>query len=196
MGATEDTFAALAAADGFVFTRQARLLWLTNKGHVSPTAERLGAPARGVLRAIYGALGGDEALLAAKRAGRDPEVDFLFARENMIVEVDEIQHFTTDRLRALDLYPADAPTLFDVGSYRNLVARWLQRADRYRTAKPAADFPFAGGRRAQRAYFDAFRDLAAPCFGFRVLRIPAPECDGTLAYERFRDVSVQREPAD
>jgi hypothetical protein len=62
---------------------------------------------------------------------------------------------------------------------------WHQRADRYRAGKPTRDFPFAGGRRAQRAYFDAFRDLVAPSFGLRVLRVPAPECDGALAYQRL-----------
>jgi hypothetical protein len=33
------------------------------------------------------------------------------------------------------------------------------RADRYRASKPARDFPFVGGRRAQRGYFD---DRAQP----------------------------------
>jgi hypothetical protein len=55
------------------------------------------------------------------------------------------------------------------------------------------DFPFAGARRAQRAYFDAFRDLAAPSFGLRVLRIPAPECDGRLTFERFTAAMTELE---
>ncbi len=40
-------------------------------------------------------------------------------------------------------------------------------------------FPHIGGRRAQRAYFDAVRDLVAPSFGWRVklvmrVRFPPP----------------------
>jgi hypothetical protein len=77
--------------------------------------------------------------------------------------------------------------LFSVGEYRRLIGQWQATADRYRAAKPATDFPHSGGRRAQRAYFDAFRDIAAPSFGLRVLRIPAPECDGMIAYSRLSD---------
>ena len=79
----------------------------------------------------------------------------------------------------------------DIERYRALIGNWHSRADRYRSAKPAADFPFAGGRRAQRAYFDACRDLVAPEAGLRVLRVPAPECDGAVAYRRFTDALDQ-----
>ena len=49
------------------------------------------------------------------------------------------------------------------------------------------DFPPSGGRRAQRAYFDSVGDLAAPVFGNGpVIRVPAPDCDGAIAYDRFR----------
>jgi hypothetical protein len=104
----------------------------------------------------------------------------------LAVEVDEIQHFTTDRMRTFELYPPSADMLFDADEYRAAIRLWHQRADRYRATKPTRDFPFAGGRRAQRAYFDAFRDLVAPRFGLRVLRVPAPECEGGLAYGRLQ----------
>lgn len=69
----------------------------------------------------------------------------------------------------------------------DLLAGWGApiEIDRYRTSKPTVDIPRSGGRRAQRAYFDRFRDLAAPSFGLRMLRIPPPECDGSLAYQRL-----------
>jgi hypothetical protein len=137
------------------------------------------------LRLIYAALGGDETLLAGKRAGSDPRIDLLIADRALAVEADEIQHFTSDCLQTLELYHPDADVLFDVEEYRTLIGRWRVGGDGYRAAKPTKDFPRAGGRRSQRAFFDAFRDLAAPTFGLRVLRTPAPECDGTLAYSRL-----------
>ncbi len=186
MGATEETFAQLARADGIVFSRGVSPAWLTNRGHLSGAiADQLDAASDAALRSIYSALGGDETLLVRKRSGSNPRLDFVLADHALAVEVDEIQHFTTERRRTFNLYPAAAELCFDTGAYRALIGRWCTTADRYRAAKPTVDFPFAGGRRAQRAHFDAFRDLAAPSFGLRVVRIPAPECDGRLAYERF-----------
>jgi len=114
---------------------------------------------------------------------------------SLIVEVDEIQHFTSYRLATLQPYPEDPDLAFDVERYCVLIDHWRDRADRHRTAKAAADFPFTGGRRAQRAYFDACRDLAAPQAGMRVLRVPAPECDGSLAFRRFVEALEQLPPA-
>lgn len=189
MGATEDTFASLAHADGLVFTRKTRLPWLTNRGHLA--ASFADDAVTQSLREIYHALGGNEQLLANKRAGSDPEIDFWFPDEQLLVETDEIQHFTSDRLRTLELYPEGVDVLFDVDNYRELIKTWCSTANRYRATKPCVDFPFAGGRRAQRAYFDAVRDLGAPAYGLRVLRVSAPECNGVRAYERFNRVFAQ-----
>jgi hypothetical protein len=140
-----------------------------------------------LLRAIYLKLGGDETALANKRRGSDPKPDFLLGDHEQIVEVDEIQHFTSDRLSTLRLYPATSDLAFDLDAYVSLCKTWRVKGDGYRSAKPTVDFPHPGGRRAQRAYFDAMRDLAASGLGNGpVIRIPAPECDGDLAYERFR----------
>jgi hypothetical protein len=186
VGATEDTVARLAAADGLVFTRSASLPWLTNKGHLGrAAAEALSADVVEQLRTIFTALGGDETLLAGKRAGSNPRIDLLLADRGLAVEVDEIQHFTADRRRTLEHYGPATGALFDIDGYRSLIDRWQLTGDGYRASKPTKDFPHVGGRRAQRAYFDAFRDLAGPTFGLRVLRVPAPECDGQLAYTRL-----------
>jgi very-short-patch-repair endonuclease len=138
-----------------------------------------------LLRTIYEWLGGDEDALAGKRAGSSPRPDFLLPLASLIVEVDEIQHFTTDRLRTLELYPEAALLAFDVGEYRTRISQWSSVANNYRAAKPAVDFPHPGGRRAQRAYFDAVRDLVAPSFGWTVRRVPAPECNATTATARL-----------
>jgi hypothetical protein len=183
VGATEDTFYALATADGFEVERGVVVTWLSNLGHLNGAIKSDEAAAN--LHELHVHLRGDETLLASKRAGSTPRLDFVFPARNLVVEVDEIQHFTSERFAILNRYADTSRLAFDVERYRALVERWRDRADRYRAMKPAADFPFPGGRRAQRAYFDACRDLLAPEGEMRVLRVPAPECDGALAFRRF-----------
>lgn len=183
MGATEDTFYSLAVADGNEITRGVTVHWLSNLGHLNPAIGN--DTVTHALRAVHNQLRGDEQLLASKRSGSSPRLDFVLPAEKLIIEVDETQHFTSDRLATLRMYPDDLDYAFDIEYYCHLVESWRNRADRYRAAKTARDFPFAGGRRAQRAYFDACRDLTASAHGFRVLRVHAPECDGALAYRRF-----------
>jgi very-short-patch-repair endonuclease len=183
MGATENTFHSLAQAEGVDLVRGPAANWLTNLGHLNPS---LNAAVSNDLRKLHSLLGGDATLLASKRSGAGPRLDFLLTDRNLVIEVDEIQHFTSDRLATLRTYADSANLGYDIERYCALIDRWRDRADRYRAAKPTIDFPFAGGRRAQRAYYDACRDLAAPQAGLRVLRIPAPECDGSLAYRRFQ----------
>jgi very-short-patch-repair endonuclease len=185
MGATENIFYSLAIAEGLELERGVTVAWLSNLGHLN-TAIGDNATTN-ELRELHLQLKGNERLLASKRAGSDPRLDFVLPNQKLIIEVDEIQHFTSDRLTTLRAYPEGANCAFDIEHYCALVDRWRQRGDRYRAAKSATDFPFAGGRRAQRAYFDACRDLTAPTHTFRVLRVPAHECDGQLAYRRFTD---------
>jgi very-short-patch-repair endonuclease len=139
------------------------------------------------LSAIHERLEGDEHALARKRAGSGPRPDLFLRSAALIVEVDEIQHFTSDRLLTLELYPPDAHLAFDPNEYRALIRTWSPVADNYRAAKPAVDFPRPGGRRTQRAYFDGVRDLVAPSFGWTVLRIPVPECSARLAADGLTD---------
>jgi hypothetical protein len=183
VGATENTFYALATAEGIELQRARPATWLSNLGHLNAAIARDTA---GTLREIHACLGGDERLLASKRAGMRPRLDFRLPERDLVIEIDEVQHFTSERLESLRRYPRAGEIAFDLEHYSFLIGRWRDTADRYRAAKPAVDFPFAGGRRAQRAYFDACRDLAAPKFALRVLRVPAPECDGRVAYARFK----------
>lgn len=185
MGATEDTFYSLAVGDGFELQRGLTVPWLTNLGHLNVAIRD--ESTTNELRELHRQLKGDEQLLASKRSGSNPRLDFVLSAQKLIIEVDEIQHFTSDRLTTLRAYPDGLKCGFDIEHYCALTERWRHRGDRYRATKTAADFPFAGGRRAQRAYFDACRDLTAPAHTFQVVRVPAPECDGLLAYRRFRD---------
>jgi hypothetical protein len=188
MGATENGVFALAREAGIELEPATALPWLSNRGHLNPVlADVVPETILAILSSIHQRLGGDEGLLAAKRAGSSPRPDFLFPWASVIVEVDEIQHFTSDRLATLELYPKNAELAFDIAEYRALITKWSAAADNYRAAKPAVDFPHAGGRRAQRAYFDAVRDLVAPSFGWRVLRVPAPECDAAIATKRLKE---------
>lgn len=184
MGATEDGFAAMAAETGICLERRVAVAGLSSHGHADLHLRAAVGAATQILADIHGALGGSMELLAGKR--RLPRrVDFLDADAGVVVEVDEIQHFTSDRLASLKRY-VSADVGFDVGHYIELCHRWSVRADRYRASKPALDFPGLAGRRRQRAYFDAVRDLAVPLVSpWRVLRVPVPECDPGLAVQRY-----------
>lgn len=71
--------------------------------------------------------------------------------------------------------------------YRELISLHSPQADRFRASKTAVAFG-VGGRQRQRAYYDALRDLATPAMGYSALiRVPAPDGNGTDAYERVRD---------
>lgn len=158
---------------------------LTDAGHVGlPTSART---AERVLRSIYVALGGDEDDLRA--GGHRPlRTDWFHGPSGTAIEVDERQHFTTDRMATLRTYPTDVALGFDLREYISLCEAHRLASDRYRAAKEARGFRRHGGRRAQRAYFDAVRDLALPALGFApVVRIPVLDDDGAGAYRRVRE---------
>lgn len=186
MGATESGVFAFARESGIELEVGSSMPWLSNQGHLNPVlAASVPRGTLQILAALYRRLGGDESALASKRPGGGLRPDFILRGPSLVVEVDEVQHFTSDRLLTLDVYPKGAQIAFDIDEYRRLAGRWSQIADRYRAAKPAVDFPHPGGRRAQRAYFDALRDLVAPSVGWKVLRVPAPECDPVIASARL-----------
>ncbi|NPC98798.1 hypothetical protein [Nocardioides sp. zg-DK7169] len=182
-GDTENAFQRAAADDGIALVR-ARVPWLNQRGHLGlPDAAASVVPA---LRSIFLALGGNEPEQAAKRLTALPG-DFVHLESMTFIEVDEHQHFTTRRLATLDLYPENAPLAFDLEEYAALCHEWSSRADRYRPGKAAIAFG-ANRRQAQRAYHDALRDLVVPALGHPPLvRVAAPERDGSLAYARIRD---------
>ncbi|MFW6773170.1 DUF7255 family protein [Nocardioides sp. CPCC 205120] len=182
VGDCERAFANAAAADGIALTR-ARVPWLNQRGHYGLPLEA--HEVRETLGRIFEALGGVETQQRAKRLTSLPG-DFLHEPSGTFIEVDESQHFTSWRLRSLDLYPPGTPLGFDLAEYRELCADWAPRSDRYRASKPAVGFGDAG-RQRQRAYHDALRDLVVPAMGHPpLIRVPAPARDGSAAYERVR----------
>lgn len=78
---------------------------------------------------------------------------------NFILEFDEFQHFSTARLKTLNYYPKDLKTNFVLDEYCSFCQNHRFEADKYRSNKTTPDFNFAGGRTAQRAYLDCFKDL-------------------------------------
>lgn len=152
------------------------LPWLSAQGHLNPFVQAKTAPEiLEALASIHLTLGGNAAALSAKRTGAGPTPDLIHSPSGCLIEVDEVQHFTTSRRRSLDLYPR-VPLGFEVKEYRSLIDLWHARGDRAFAHKTSTDFPQPGGRQAQRAYNDALRDLLAPTFtGHPVIRIPVPD---------------------
>jgi len=150
--------------------------WLSGNGHMNPIVTTTAAPELvNALSAIHETLGGVHAALAAKRPGNPPTPDLVHTPTGCLIEVDEVQHFTSARLRSLELYPS-VRLGFETAEYRSLIARFQAKGDKAFAHKVTADFPQPGGRQAQRAYNDALRDLLAPTFtGHPVIRIPAPD---------------------
>jgi hypothetical protein len=182
---------AVAAQAGIDLVADIKLPWLTRHGHVAPSV-RSGLPSRTVaaLDEILQCLGGDGPALAAKTRGA-MRGDFLLRPDELLVEYDEIQHFTSARIATLALYPPDAVLSFRPAEYAAIAELWREKGDRAFAHKSAAEFPGPQGRQRQRAYFDAFRDLAAPHFTpGPVLRLPAPGNDYTEATHHLQRLTA------
>jgi hypothetical protein len=186
MGATEQGLFELATARGVRLDRQVWVAGLSSRGHLDSSLAASASPRTlRHLAEIFERLGGDSSRLAAKRAV-PLRLDFHAPELGLFIEVDETQHFTTERAHTFESYDPDIH-VEHVEEYRRLIQTWRHEADRYRASKPAVDFPQHAGRRAQRAYLDAVRDLAAAQLGIRLLRIPAPECDAGLTFPRLEE---------
>ncbi len=180
-------FYARAQAAGYDLRPDQSLGWLTRYGHLQADV-RASLP-RSVLEAlasIFAELGGDERALRAKTRGA-MTTDFILPPDAHLVEYDERSHFTTARLSTFAYYPPDVPLGYDSHAYLELCEVHCDRGDRGFAHKTAVEFPGAGGRARQRAYFDAFRDLAAPTLeGGPVLRVASPEEDPDIGLDRFK----------
>lgn len=189
-------FAEAAAQDGVVLESRT-FDWLCEQGHVGlervAKARRdpaLVAPvsaALEVLGTILARLKGDLSVLHASRENLLLPVDLVHAPTGTVIAVDGPPHFTSSRLVALELYPADAAVGFDVAEHEGLCRRWSATTDGLSRGLAAKAFGFGGVSR-ERAYHDALLDLAAPAMGHPpVVRIAATDGDGEAAYHRARD---------
>lgn len=152
------------------------LRWLTARGHLDPFVQRY-APIEilDALDDLHASLGGDRRALAHKH-GVAPRPDLVVDATGQLVELDEVEHFTSARLTSLSRYPTKMRLGFSLDDYRALIDTWKARANAVFTPRASSDFDFVGGRRAQRAYYDAVKDLLAPTFtGYSVLRLAVPD---------------------
>ncbi len=109
-----------------------------------------------------------------------------------LVEVDDVLHFTTQRLTTLDLYPAEVPLGFDIDEYKELCREHAPSSDKWRYGMASKMFGFHG-QQNERAYQDAVRDLGTWVMGFPpLIRVPAIDGDGAAAYARAKDALMSR----
>jgi len=188
-------FARAAAEDGIVLASQS-FDWLCEQGHVGlervAKARRdpaLVGPVTAVLEplgAIHARLKGDLSVLYASRENLLLPVELVHEPTGTVIEVDDSPHFTSFRLAALELYPADVTVGFDLDEHMALCRAWCSRTDGLERGLAAKGFGF-GGMPRERAYHDALLDLAAPAMGHPpVVRIAAVDGDGDAAYRRHR----------
>ncbi len=108
---------------------------------------------------IFNSLNGDISVNQSKKTMRLNCDAYFGNKYNFIFEFDEIQHFSSCRLKTFNFYPNEIPLCFDLQQWQKLCEEYRNQADKYRKAKTTIDFPFENGRTAQRAYLDCFRDL-------------------------------------
>ncbi|MDQ0870185.1 hypothetical protein QFZ70_002658 [Arthrobacter sp. V1I9] len=185
VGAAQTAFREAAASDE-IQLEVAKVSWINQRGHLAlpKVAAKIAGPA---LEAIFLALEGQAAAQQGKRVIALPG-DFYHAPTGTFIEIDEVQHFTSFRLQTLELYPPGVPLGYEISFFKNLCRQWAPTADKYRAAKDATGFG-PGGRRRQRAYNDALRDLVIPTMGHPpVIRIPILDDHGAAAYLRHREM--------
>jgi hypothetical protein len=196
---TKLAFARAAARDGIELESRS-FPWLCEQGHVG--LERVAKARRDpaivepviavldVLATIYARLKGDATVLGAARENLLLPAALVHVPTGTLIEVDGAGHFTSSRLTALDLYPADAALGFDIAEHRALCRRWAPHSDRMSRGLAAKGFGFGGVQR-ERAYHDALKDLATPAMGHPpLIRIAATDGDGDGAYLRHRDALI------
>lgn len=108
-----------------------------------------------------------------------PPCDYYIPEEKLIVEFDESQHFTCQRLISLSLYPDDP-------KYGFSLERWT---DLCRRIAAIDDTPI--DRDERRAWYDSLRDLVPAVYGFKpTVRLYAGEsawCSLDAANPKDRD---------
>jgi hypothetical protein len=115
-----------------------------------------------LLENIFITLNGDYEGLSKKRTQR-LKSDAYYEKESLLIEIDEIQHFTIYRQKSLEIIQNYNIELgYSIEDYINICCKYYTSAIRkgpkgYRD--PKKDFPFENGRACQRAYLDSLRDV-------------------------------------
>lgn len=189
-------FGEAAAADGIELEDQI-IEWLNEQGHIGletvahetddgEIIERVAAVAE-VLEKVWHRLGGNPEILPDCRIQRPLTGDFLHKPSGTLIEIDEGPHFTSHRLKSLELYPDWVALGYHLDEYKQACRDLAEEYDRYRRDVATRGWGI-GGLQQERAYHDALRDLAAPAMGRPpVIRIPVLDDDGAGAYARYSE---------
>lgn len=134
---------------------------------------------------IFKSLNGD---ITANQTKRSVALDcdaYFGGQYNFIFEFDELQHFSSSRFKTIENYPSGLRVNFDLANWKRLCQIHKDKADNYRKTKTTTDFNFVGGRTAQRAYLDCFRDLLPEIQGLNpTLRINEFEVVGITKVDK------------
>lgn len=128
--------------------------WFVNKHRIQDFGEHFSA-----IDKIFKILNGDINSNNSKQLTKLNCDAYFGGQYNFIFEFDEVQHFSSLRLLALENYPIGLKLNYNIKHWISLCHRHKYKADNYRKTKTTVDFNFLGGRTAQRAYLDSFRDL-------------------------------------
>jgi hypothetical protein len=141
---------------------------------------------------IFSNLNGDLVANQSKRT-QSLKCDAYFGgQNNFIFEFDEFQHFSSARLKTLELYPEKLKINFSIDEWKSKCRMYKEKANKYRKSKTTTDFNFHGGRTAQRAYLDCFRDLLPHQHGLKpTVRISEFEVEGI--YKNNKDGCIRIE---
>lgn len=136
-----------------------------------------------LLDRVFQVLNGDREELNRKQK-RKLRADTYFSSLGLIIEIDELQHFTTYRLKTLDiLKKANIHVGYDINAYMSYCQNRYDSAIKKGQAgyrKATREFPYRFGRAMQRAYFDVMRDILIPSYLgkpiFRLSEIELEQC--------------------
>ena len=173
---------------GITAERRIQFDWLRNK----PRSKDFSAHYDAVM-ALYAELEGDWQNTTAKADGYLIPDAYFPEPYHFIFEFDELQHFTHYREQTFRFYPANIPLAYEPRKYRQFcrqhhVAALAKGPDRFR--RRTADFPYANGRAAQRAFFDTFRDWLPPLNGLNpTVRLAEFEVSSILTGELTGDAA-------
>lgn len=194
--AWEESFAQAAAKDG-IDLEPHTFEWASEPGHLAVAhladhsgipevmqRSEIGSPALGQM---FNRLSGLTPVLQSCRLVMPYPAVLVHMQTATIVELDSALHFSTPRLKTLDLYPGEIPLGFDIEEYKELCREHAATSDKWRYGLASKTFGFHG-MQAERAYQDAVRDIAAWVMGYSpVMRVPAIDEDGEAAYARAKD---------
>ncbi|MCX6246176.1 MAG: hypothetical protein NTW10_00445 [Bacteroidetes bacterium] len=136
--------------------------WFINKH----TKENFGKHFSTIDKIFISLMGDRQASLAKRTMTLDCDAYF-GGKYNFIFEFDEYQHFSSSRLKTFEFYPTDLQVNFSIDQWKQLCRTYKHEADKYRKSKTTTDFNFIGGRTAQRAYLDCFRDFLPEINGLK-----------------------------